>query len=119
MALNQRAFFPASNINLLRAQQGRRWAKLVDRIQSLSVSDPEVIAFSLTLRRLRRSNQLSDKVCKETWCVHCASEILAHYQGSEADLLQIYQQNLAEVRHRTTSMRTHRHLQIKVVLGAA
>jgi hypothetical protein len=119
MALSQPAFFPASSINLLRAQQGRRWAKLVDRVQSLPVSDPEVIAFSLTLRRLRRSNQLSDKVCKDTWCVHCASEILAHYQGSEVDLLQMYQQNLAEVKLRTASMRTHRHLQIRVVLGAA
>ena len=119
MALNQRAFFPASSINLLRAQQGRRWAKLVDRVQSLPVSDPEVIAFSLTLRRLRRRSQLSDKVCRETWCVHCASEILAHYQGSEADLLQMYQQNLAEVKLRVASMRTHRHVQLRVVLGAA
>jgi hypothetical protein len=119
VTLNRRAFFPASSINLLRAQQGRRWAKLVDHVQSLPVADPEVIAFSLTLRRLRRSNQLGDKVCRETWCVHCASEILAHYQGSEQDLLQMYQQNLAEVKRRTASMRTHRHLHINVVLGAA
>jgi hypothetical protein len=119
MALNQRAFFPASSVNLLRAQQGRRWAKLVDRVQSLPVSDPEVIAFSLTLRRLRRSHQLSDKVCRETWCAHCASEVLAHFQGSESDLLQMYQQNLVEVKLRVASMRTHRHLQVRVVLGAA
>jgi hypothetical protein len=119
MALNRRAFFPASSINLLRAQQGRRWAKLVDHVQTLPVSDPEVIAFSLTLRRLRRRSQLSDKVCRETWCVHCASEILAHYRGSEQELLQMYQQNLAEVKQRMASMRTHRHLRISVALRAA
>jgi hypothetical protein len=31
----------------------------------------------------------------------------------------LYQQNLAEVKLRVGSMRTHRHLHVRVVLGAA
>jgi hypothetical protein len=89
----------------LQAQRGKSWIRLVDHIQTLPISAPEVMAFSLMLRRLRRHASLSRSLYDEPGCAMCAAEILSYYDGSEKELIRFYQKTLDEVVQRTTTMR--------------
>jgi hypothetical protein len=94
-----------SGVHALQAQRGRNWIRLVDHIQTLPVSAPEVMAFSLMLRRLRRGASLGRALYNEPGCAMCAAEILSYYDGSEKELIRFYQKTLDEVMQRFTTMR--------------
>jgi hypothetical protein len=97
MALNYMSLFPGFGVNELRDRRGRRWAELVDTLSELPSTDPRVMAFSLTLRRLSRHLGPGHHLCDDPLCAVCASRIVANYEGEESDLLAMYQGNLRAI----------------------
>jgi hypothetical protein len=100
MALNYMSLFPGFGVNELRNQRGRRWAELVDTLSELPSTDPGVMAFSLTMRRLSRHLGPGYHLCDDPLCAVCASRIVANYEGEEDELLAMYQDNLRAIERR-------------------
>lgn len=93
----QRLFFPFFGLLKTRRQQGERWAELVDSLDSMSHTDAPVIAFRLTLDRIRRAANRERSSCRDQFCATCVSEIVELYHGTEDQLIAFYHENLAEV----------------------
>jgi hypothetical protein len=104
--------YSATGFDHLRNQIGLQWADLVEHVTRLPVSDPHVMAFSLTLRRIQRSfhhqrsNSSQDPLCKV-----CANEVASAFQGSEQELIDLYYHHLAEIRTTLKTMRQSRSKQ--------
>ncbi len=105
MALFTGAFYPTFGIKSLARKSGRRWSDLIEWISSLDSIDPEVMALSLTTRRLKEMGKLSHELCGDPGCMMCASQVLDKYDGSEEELLTIYYQNLDEINRALGNMR--------------
>lgn len=105
---NAISMYPEYGIERLRNQQGLRWSRLIDWVRTLPVTDPHVMALTLTLRRLRRTTNFHSTVCSDPLCAVCASEVLASYSGSEQDLLDLYQTHLDEIRTTVKTVRRQR-----------
>jgi hypothetical protein len=103
------SFHRRSGLKSLTPQRGRSWLRLVDHIETLPVSAPEVMAFSLMLRRLRRDAGLGRALYNEPGCAMCAAEILSYYDGTEKELIRFYQKTLDEVVQRISTMRVREH----------
>jgi hypothetical protein len=103
------AVYSATGFDHLRNQIGLQWADLVEHITRLPVSDPHVMAFSLTLRRIQRSlqHQSSNSSC-DPQCKVCASEVASAFQGSEQELIDLYYGHLTEIRSTLKTMRQSR-----------
>lgn len=104
MGLNALSLYPSFGIRRLRSQREGRWAELVDQISHLPPSDPRVMAFSLTVRRLRRDLGITH-TCNDPLCAVCAADILARYRGGEKELINLYNRNLKEMHHAIRAMR--------------
>ena len=98
-------FYPIFGLTRLRNKKGHRWAELVDWLSTLTEAAPEVMAFTLTMRRLRHTHNLSSDLCRDPFCALCAASILDSFNGDEEALLAAYHANLAEVNHAITTMR--------------
>jgi hypothetical protein len=113
-----RAFYPLFGVSRLRSKQGKRWAELVDWLSTLHANAPEVMALTLTLRRLRRAQSLDETVCHDPFCALCAASVIESVEGGEGALLAAYHANLAEITHTITTMRV-RHLTERIEFAAA
>jgi hypothetical protein len=109
MGITINALYPAFGIRQLRDQHGRRWAELVDSLRKLPVSDPRVMAFSYTMRRL------GHRMCGVPLCALCAAEALESFEGSEDELLALYHQNLHHVQSRIGTRRVRRLLEVAAI----
>jgi hypothetical protein len=105
MALYERTLYPLFGLRSLRSQRGERWAKLVDHISKLPMSDPQVMALTVTTRRLRRNTGLEHSTCRDPFCAVCAAQVVANFDGSEQELLNLYHRNLDDVKMAMSSMR--------------
>lgn len=103
---------PNFNVEILRSQLGHHWHEVVDYVAKLPVTDPYVIAFSLTLRRIQKSFDLSQKIstCREPLCPTCASDIVESFPGTEQELLELYYRHLDEINMTLNAMFTQRKL---------
>lgn len=119
MALYNNSLYPLFGVLGLREQRGERWAELVDRVSKLPPSDPQVIAFTLTTRRLRKYNNLEHSVCRDPFCAVCAAHVVAVFDGGEQELLDIYYRNLDEVRATLRGMRVREDVAVAVVQTSA
>ena len=102
----QRLFFPFFGLLKTRRQQGDRWAELIDSLDSMSHTDAPVIAFRLTLDRIRRAAGRERSSCRDQFCATCTAEIVALFEGTEDQLLAFYHENLAEVEATLRQMKT-------------
>jgi hypothetical protein len=89
--------YPQFGIDQIRSQQGQHWAELIDWLKTLPVSDPHVMAFTLTLRRLQRMARLDGFLCSDPLCAVCAAEVVASFDGSEQELLNLYRIHVDEI----------------------
>jgi hypothetical protein len=105
MVTNRKLFFPLFGLLELSRQHGTEWRSLVDRVNALPVDDPEVIAFRLTIDRIRRGQGNAPHGCRDPFCASCVSQIVAGFEGDEKDLIAFYHRNLAEVNFTMRSMR--------------
>lgn len=83
----------------------QHWNELVEAVRHLPVTDPQVMALSLTLRRMRRVTHHDGTLCHEPHCRTCAAEITAGHCGSEHELVEMYYRHLDEVQATLRSMR--------------
>ena len=97
-------FYPVFGVSKLRNQKGKRWAELVDWLCTLSEGAPEVMALTLTLRRLRRAQSLDQAVCRDPFCALCAAAIVENVEGGEEALMVAYRANLMEISHTIAAM---------------
>lgn len=117
MALGD-TLYPFFGVNHLATQHGRKWANLVAHIRTLDAADPHVMAFTLTVRRIRKAFQTSN-TCSDPLCAVCAAEVLQHYRGTEEELLRFYYHNLDEVKMTLKQMRRTRIERIPAPVAVA
>ena len=98
MALLRDTLYPLFGYHQLRAQRGERWAELIDSLSSMRPNDVEFMAYVQMMRRLRREVGLEFHICEDPTCAVCATDILVHFRGSEDELLQLYHNNLDEIK---------------------
>jgi hypothetical protein len=111
------AAYSATGFDHLRNQIGVQWADLVEHITRLPVSDPHVMAFSLTLRRIQRRLQLQvSAATHDPLCRVCANEITSAFDGSEQELIDLYYRHLAEI---SATLKTMRQSQQKRAVYSA
>lgn len=98
-------FAPLFGLRRLRGRYGYRWSELVDHVNDLPQTAPQVMAFRLTVDRIRRDLGFSLPTCSNRYCSTCISEVVEQYQGSEDDLLSFYYANLDEIKGTLADMR--------------
>jgi hypothetical protein len=98
-------YYPEFGIARLTAQHGRRWADLVAWVAGLPGSDPQVMAFTRTLRQVARTTGIRANYHDDPFCATCAADVMDRYPGSEDDLLRLYSRNLREIAHAIKTMR--------------
>jgi hypothetical protein len=87
------------------AQRTSRWTELLEMIRALPVSDPHMMAFTRTVRQVRRLLNLDSQSAFDPLCQNCTSHIIGQYVGSEEDLLNLYHHNLTEINETMLNMR--------------
>jgi len=98
-------YFPGFGLASFRAQRGKRWAEIVDWVSKLPSSDPQVMAMSLTVKRVRRAVGAGQPACRDPFCAICASQTLAQFQGSEQQLIDMFHRSVDEMRMSIAGMR--------------
>jgi len=104
MALYAANYYPQYGVQRMREQGGERWSELVAYLNTLPAGDERVAALVLTMRRLRRSLRLDTRLCRDAFSAMDASAVLAAFGGSEAELMKLYQRNLADVQRASREM---------------
>jgi hypothetical protein len=105
MSPKRQTFYPSFGLNKLRNQKGRRWGELVDWLSTLPEGTPEVMAFTLMMRRLSHTHNLDQTACSDPFCALCAAAIVDSIQGGEEFLMAAYHASLADVTRAITTMR--------------
>lgn len=91
--------FPRQAIPVLGQLRGPEWQALVERVQALPETHEETLAFMLLLIRLNGCLDCeTDSYRAMRGCATCAQQTLRRYKGSDADLLERFEQALADVR---------------------
>ena len=108
MALYNNALYPSYGVAKLRTQKGVRWAKLVERLRHLPSVDPQVMAFTLLMRRLQKRQGGDVLPHHASLCAVCALEVLSSFEGTEQELLDLYHRTLEELTHRLQTRRVRR-----------
>lgn len=90
--------FPPEVIPQLRDMRGPEWRDLVDRVADLPDTHEEKLAFMLMMIRLDGCLECeTDSYRAMRGCDLCALQTLRRYKGPDSDLLNLYQQALADV----------------------
>ena len=98
MVCSSQALYPAIGVQALRTQRGQRWAELIGWVAELPATAPEAMAFTLTIRRLRRYLfPTEDGQLHNLRCAHCVNRLVRAFEGTEKDLLTVYYENLQEI----------------------
>ena len=84
--------FPPRLISELRDLRGDQWRALVERIATLKETDAETLAFCLMMIRLGGClTCFSGSYRFMRGCYLCAQQAVARYQGTDEELLQLYE----------------------------
>jgi hypothetical protein len=105
LATAQVPAYSPMGLQRLRAQHGRRWVELVEWVSALPISDPHMMAFTRTVRQIRKLLNMDSDTTIDPFCQHCASHVIAQYHGSEEELLRLYHRNLNEITETLHTMR--------------
>jgi hypothetical protein len=99
-------FFPHHLIPTLRRLRGGAWQALIERVMTLPELHEETLALMLMIARLDRCAACeTDSYRAMRGCAACAAQTLRRYKGSDAELLEAYENALADVRAFTDSQR--------------
>jgi hypothetical protein len=90
--------FPPYAISKLANSRGKDWQKLVRRVLARRKDHPERLAFSLTMIRLDGCLGCeTDSYRAMKGCISCALQTLRRFKGSDADLIDRYDQALKDL----------------------
>ena len=91
--------FPPEIIAELRDLRGEAWRALIDRMVSLPETHEEKLAFVLMMIRLNGCMECeTDSYRAMRGCSACAQQTLRRYKGPDQELLNLFEQALADVR---------------------
>jgi hypothetical protein len=97
-------FFPHHLIPTLRRLRGAEWQALIERVITLPELHEETLALMLMVARLDGCAACeTDSYRAMRGCAACAAQTLRRYKGSDADLLEAYENALADIRAFTTA----------------
>ena len=92
-------FFSFFGLFRARNQHGEEIRELLDRLEALPRTHPEVIGFQITLDRVRRAEGLPRSSCRDLFCGSCVSDMLDGFNGESRAFLAAYRANVREVRN--------------------
>jgi hypothetical protein len=85
--------FPPRLIKDLKDLRGEAWKELVEYITSLPETHPDTLAFCLMMIRLNSClNCFSGSYRFMRGCELCAQQTIARFQGSDEELIVLYEQ---------------------------
>lgn len=102
MTLNLRTemLFPPRLIVELKDLRGDEWRALVERIAALSETEADTLAFCLAMIRLNGClTCFSGSYRFMRGCYLCAQQAVARYQGTDDELLQLYEHAQRDMGH--------------------
>ncbi len=92
--------FPHHAIPRLLDSRGDDWRRLVARVSRLPETHEEVLAFMLLMIRFNGCMVCeTDSYRAMRGCSRCALQMLRRFKGPDEELLQMYEDALADVRH--------------------
>jgi hypothetical protein len=104
MTINPRTelLFPPHLIPTLRDLRGEEWRELVDRISSLPETHADTLAFCLMMIRLNAClGCVSGSYRFMRGCELCSQQTIARYQGTDEELLALFEQARHDLAHYT------------------
>jgi hypothetical protein len=91
--------YPPRVTPLLRDAGGPGWRRLVDRVVRLEETEPEALAFNLTMVRLDGCLECeTDSYRAMRGCEACAQQTVRRYRNDEKTLLKLYDAALKDTR---------------------
>ncbi|MHC1741204.1 MAG: hypothetical protein AB9897_08860 [Anaerolineaceae bacterium] len=91
-------FFPIRVIPTLKQARGAEWDALIDRVTSIEASQVEKIAFSNLIIKLAACQGCdADSFRAMRGCTQCSRIVVKRYKGSDAELLEQFEQCKKEV----------------------
>jgi hypothetical protein len=91
-------FFPIRVIPSLRSIRSEEWESLIDRLSGPDAVEVEQIAFTALVVKLAGCTGCdADSFRAMRGCTQCARMVLKRYKGSDADLLNQFEQSKTEV----------------------
>ena len=91
--------FPNHAIPSLRRLRGPQWQALIERIMRLPETHEETLALMLMMIRLNGCVACeTDSYRAMRGCAACALQTLRRYKGDDAELVDIFEQSLVDVR---------------------
>lgn len=100
MYADNELLFPHHVIPVLKKLRGAQWQTLVERVLTLPEYHEETLAFMLMMVRLNGCVPCeTDSYRAMRGCAACAIQTLRRYKGNDAELLDAFEQALADVRH--------------------
>jgi len=99
MYTNNDLMFPHNVIPSLKKLRGPEWEALVDRILAQTEFYDETLAFMLMMVRLNGCVACeTDSFRAMRGCAACAHQTLRRYKGEDSELIEAFEQALADVR---------------------
>ena len=98
MYVNTEIMFPPKVIPSLREACGGEWRGLVEQVTRLDETEPQSLAFSLTMIRLNGCMECeTDSYRAMRGCAACALQTVRRYRSNERELLRLYGTALKDV----------------------
>jgi hypothetical protein len=98
--LRTELLFPPRLIPELRDLRGKEWQELVDRVAPLPETHPDKLAFCLMMIRLNAClGCISGSYRFMRGCELCAQQTISRYQGTDEELLELYDKARADLAH--------------------
>jgi hypothetical protein len=104
MTFNPRTelLFPPRLIPDLKNLRGETWRELVESIIALPETHPDVLAFCLMMIRLNSClSCVSGSYRFMRGCELCAQQTIARYQGTDEELIALYEKAKYDLAHHT------------------
>src|SRR3989304_463461 len=99
MYTNNALLFPRHVIPTLRNLRGPKWRELVERVSCREEQHEETLAFMLMMLRLNGCMACeTDSYRAMRGCMACPHQTLRRHKGSDDELLQLFQEALADIR---------------------
>lgn len=99
MYTDNEILFPAQAIPALKDLRGEAWRALVERVAQLPEAHEERLAFMLLMMRLNTCiNCETDSFRAMKGCTACSRQTLRRFKGEDAELLELYERALHDVR---------------------
>ena len=89
----------------------QRWTDVVQAVKGLSGTDPQAMAFTLTMQRISRRPD-PRHTHRHAGCAACAQQAMSEASVSDSELLALFYQHLDEINVTLRRMRRRRRVRL-------